>query len=265
MCELLGLSFSLPVVANISFKGLQDGAKKNKHGWGFAAIEQGAVKKYRRDPCSMSNTDLSEFQNVRATTFISHIRYATQGDPAEENCHPFRKSFRGGDLVFAHNGTIRTSPRDIGKAIDIDRYPCVGETDSEKTMLTLMAIAEERGVSMGDFDAVHKIFVELNELHKPGNKKNKFNVLMAYGDLLYCYADILGDGGLLKAHRKPPFDTIQIRNDDLQIDLAAEKPAAETGFVIATEKITEGESWEKLINGELIVFEKGTERYRKSW
>lgn len=264
MCELLGLSFNLPVVANISFKGLQAGAETHKDGWGFAAIEHGSVKDLRRDPCSMLKTDLSEFQNVRATTFISHIRNASRGRIAEENCHPFRKDFRGGDLVFAHNGTIQTFPGDTGKVIDIDRYPSEGETDSEKGMRTLMAIAEERGVSMGDFDAIHEIFVELNELCTPRKNENKFNILMAHGDLLYCYADIFGNGGLWKAHRKPPFDTIRLRDDDLQIELAAEKPAAETGFVIATARITRGDSWEKLTNGELIVFENGTERYRKS-
>lgn len=50
---------------------------------------------------------LSEL-DLKSLVSLAHIRKATQGVVAVENCHPFHRQWLGQDWVFAHNGDIRT-------------------------------------------------------------------------------------------------------------------------------------------------------------
>lgn len=267
MCELLGLSFKVPVTATISLQGLQSGASNNRDGWGFAAILGGKITKYELGAGRMDEVPVPEkYATEEATTFISHIRNASNKQlMGKQNSHPFRRNFMGGELLFAHNGTIRSFPDDL---CGTDEYTdgLAGGTDSEKAMRLLMAALRSRDKTMADFGSVHDILVRINERQDEGKKENKFNVLMSFGDLLFCYADRFRSAnkkGLWMTSRQPQFPSVVLRDKDFEIDLKTEKAPNEEGFIIATEKLTKsGDEWAPLGEGELVVLEKGVERYR---
>lgn len=267
MCELLGLSFKVPVTATISLQGLQSAASNNRDGWGFASILGGEITEYELGAGCMDEVPVREkYATKQATTFISHIRNASNKSlTGKHNCHPFRRNFMGGELLFAHNGMVRSFPSDL---CGTDEYAeeLAGGTDSEKAMRLLMAALKNRNKSMADFGAVHDILVRINERQDEGKKENKFNALMSFGDLLFCYADrfrSVNKTGLWMTSRQPQFPSVILRDKDFEIDLKTEKAPNEEGFIIATEKLTEsGDEWTRLGEGELVVFEKGVERYR---
>jgi len=76
------------------------------------------------------------------------------------------------------------------------------------------------------------------------------------GEYLFCYHDKDGYRGLCFVHRKPPYDKIKLMDEDWEINLAEEKRQEQTGYIIATEKLTD-EIWQEFNPGELIVFKNG--------
>jgi len=68
-----------------------------------------------------------EAREIESSTFVAHVRYASNGGVAPENTHPFEQAGR----VFAHNGVIGDVPaleQEIGPDMELVR----GETDSER-------------------------------------------------------------------------------------------------------------------------------------
>ena len=63
---------------------------------------------------------------IRSRNVIAHIRKATQGEVALENCHPFVRELWGRYWVFAHNGDLK----DFHPRLHGSFHP-VGSTDSE--------------------------------------------------------------------------------------------------------------------------------------
>src|SRR5579872_466659 len=66
-----------------------------------------------------------EAREVTSTTFVAHVRYASNGPAALENTHPFEQEGR----LLAHNGVVGDLPkleRELGEA----RSLVHGDTDS---------------------------------------------------------------------------------------------------------------------------------------
>lgn len=68
---------------------------------------------------------------IKSTLFFAHVRAASQGGVANDNCHPYKYK----NLLFMHNGTIhgfQKIKRKIRKVLDDDIYDWIkGQTDSE--------------------------------------------------------------------------------------------------------------------------------------
>jgi glutamine amidotransferase len=99
-------------------------------------------------------------------------------------------------------------------------------------------------------------FNELKSMFQGINAHGKFNCLLSDGKFLFSYYDCDGRGSLYFLHRKPPYGPVRLHNKDWTIDLAQEKDPAQTGFIVATEKLT-NEEWKKFGREELIVFRSG--------
>lgn len=101
-------------------------------GWGLAIFGE-AGPALHKEPLRAGNDP--RFHEVAdaalAPTLLCHIRKATHGGLAHENCHPFRH----GRWVFAHNGTCYGFARFRERLLDAIRPSLrariVGETDSE--------------------------------------------------------------------------------------------------------------------------------------
>jgi len=128
MCQLLGMNCNTPTDITFSFTGFaQRGGKTDHHGdgWGVAFFEGGsgdsggaakggaqAGKGLRHfvDHSSAATSPVAQLISrypIKSHNVIAHIRKATQGVVALENCHPFVRELWGRHFVFAHNGTVR--------------------------------------------------------------------------------------------------------------------------------------------------------------
>ena len=101
MCQLLGMNCNAPTDVTFSFRGFaQRGGQTDHHadGWGIAFFEGDAAggddKGLRhfvdhQPACSSPVAELISRYPIKSRNVIAHIRKATQGRVALENCHPF--------------------------------------------------------------------------------------------------------------------------------------------------------------------------------
>ncbi|MCX7874895.1 MAG: class II glutamine amidotransferase [Melioribacteraceae bacterium] len=247
MCELLGLNFNKPVKCSISFRGFRHRGKHNPHGWGIARFDGPACQVFK-EPINASNsklaTFLKDYDKFVSKIFIGHVRYASKGEPALKNTHPFIKTFRSRELALAHNGTLDP----VIKKTKLKFHP-VGETDSEYLLCALLTIMSDSKISFTDFKKIEVILRDFNEC---GN----MNILFSEGENLFVYRDVNGYNGLCMTERCAPYSKISLRDEDWEVDLAENKSIDQRGFIIATRPLT-NEKWNELTPGCLYVFKDG--------
>jgi glutamine amidotransferase len=124
MCQLLGMNCNTPTDVTFSFAGFaQRGGHTDLHadGWGIAFFEgqnkvglagpegdKGLRLFVDHQPASESPVaELIRRYPIKSRNVIAHIRKATQGLIALENCHPFVRELWGRYWVFAHNGDLK--------------------------------------------------------------------------------------------------------------------------------------------------------------
>ncbi|WP_455379495.1 class II glutamine amidotransferase [Petrachloros mirabilis] len=189
-------------------------------------------------------TFLRDYDSFVSKTFIGHVRYASQGDHTLQNTHPFSRTFRSREVALAHNGTLAPV---MAKA-HLKFHP-VGETDSEYLLCALLTALSAQAIRFTDFRGIEAVLREFNG-------SGTMNLLFSEGDHLYVYRDQNGYNGLCITERTPPFDRVSLRDEDWDVDLAAEKNPDQRGFVIATRPLTD-ERWHDLASGSLCVFKDG--------
>lgn len=250
MCELLGMSFNLPVRPSISFRGFRNRGQSNPHGWGIAFYPDESAQVVK-EPVKAGKSPLSKFlqdyQEVKSKIFIAHVRYTSVGSKSHKNTHPFYRELNGKEYVFAHNGTLRSY-----KNLELGRFKPIGETDSEHAFCHLLSCIEKRNIINWEEEDFDWVVEKLKEINEYGN----FNCIFSDGELLFCYYDKNGYNGLCFVQRKPPYGEIQLLDEDWRINLAEEKQPEQTGYIIATKRLTD-EPWKNIKFGELIVFKDG--------
>lgn len=250
MCELLGMSFNLPIRPSISFRGFRHRGEANPHGWGLAFYPDESAQvikepiKARKSPLS---SFLKDYSDVISKIFVAHVRYTSVSAKTHKNTHPFYRELNGKEYVFAHNGTLHNYSN-----LELGRFKPIGETDSEYVFCHLLGCIEETDITRWEGEDFRWFAEKLREINNYGT----FNCIFSDGASLFCYYDKNRYNGLCFAHRKPPYDTIRLLDEDWEINLAEEKDPNQTGFVVATKPLT-NESWESFRPGELIVFKNG--------
>jgi len=92
MCELLGMSASVPTDICFSFAGLiQRGGRTGPHkdGWGIVFYDGKGCRAFH-DPQPSAQSQIAEFlstYSIKSDIVISHIRRANRGRVALENTH----------------------------------------------------------------------------------------------------------------------------------------------------------------------------------
>jgi predicted glutamine amidotransferase len=155
MCELLALNANTPTDMGFSFRGLsRRGGACGEHadGWGLASFTPGGrgLTLLREDaPAAFSAlAEQLADRSAKALVSIAHIRKATRGVVALENCHPFSRSWHGQTWVFAHNG-------DLGGEIPTgERYRPFGSTDSESAFCWILEQLDQAAVDPVGRDAL---------------------------------------------------------------------------------------------------------------
>jgi len=250
MCQLLGMNANTPTDVMFSFTGLATRACEHKDGFGIAFFEGRGVRLFV-DHASARESPVAELVKrypIKSGNVIAHIRKATQGRTALENCHPFMRELWGRYWVFAHNGDLKEFQPRLHAA-----FKPVGDTDSERAFCWLM---QELAKSHASVPSVQELTVTLRELMPQLSRHGTFNMLLSNGQALWAHCSTR----LHHLVRRHPFRRAQLQDEDLSVDFSQLAGPEDRVAVIATEPLTAGEPWTAFEPGELKVFVDGVER-----
>jgi predicted glutamine amidotransferase len=254
MCQLLGLNCNRPTDATFSFSGFtRRGGLTDHHadGWGIAFFEGDPDARGLRHfvdhlPASSSPVaDLLRQYPIQSRNLIAHIRKATQGHVALQNCHPFVRELWGRYWVMAHNGNLVDHTPHLHS-----HFKPVGDTDSERAFCWLM---QELAKSHATLPSVAELTLTLNELLPQIARHGTFNMLLSNGQALWAHASTQ----LCFIERRHPFATATLRDQDLSVNFAEHTQATDRVAVVVTTPLTQDETWTELKSGELAVFVDG--------
>ncbi len=187
MCEIFAMSSAVRRSPGDRLKEFFSHSPDHPNGWGLAVSDEGITnvekEPVRADRSRYLKQRLSE--TVEGDTIMAHIRYATVGNVERSNCHPFvRRDISGRQWVLIHNGTIFDYPP-CDKYIKTQK----GETDSERILLYLMdRIAEQTKIKGAPLDKDER-FELLENVVVSMSDKNKLNLIIFDGELLYCHTN----------------------------------------------------------------------------
>jgi glutamine amidotransferase len=254
------MNCNAPTDVTFSFRGFaQRGGKTDEHrdGWGIAFFEgdsqpdspgHGKGLRHFVDHLPASESPVAELIRrypIKSRNVIAHIRKATQGAVALENCHPFVRELWGRHWVFAHNGNLKDfAPRLHGS------FRPVGCTDSERAFCWIM---QELAKSHATLPSIEELSITLRELATPIARHGTFNFLLSNGLALWAHAST----SLHYIERRHPFTHARLSDEDLRINFAEHTQPSDRIAMIATTPLTTDESWTAFAPGELKVFVDG--------
>jgi len=262
VCELFAMSSRYPTSVGFSLetlarRGGHDGPHKD--GWGVAYFE-GNDAFLLRESSPAAESGLVKFMEKNgppSNLVLSHIRQATQGEPALRNTQPFQRELGGRAHVFAHNGNMPGIKDECH--LDSHRFTPVGDTDSEFAFCCLL----ERLGKLWD-----------RATGKPPSVKSRLETvagiaawLRPFGPFNFVYSD--GDALFVHAHRRtqsdgdvrPPGLHLLVRSCNEQaVNLAKSgvilAPVAQELALVASVPLTD-EPWEPIEEGQVIALSQG--------
>ena len=224
MCQLLGMNCNTPTDIVFSFTGFATrggGTDEHKDGWGIAFFEGAGVRLFVDHQSAIASpvAELIKHYPIKSTNVISHIRKATQGHVALENCHPFIRELWGRYWVFAHNGDLKEFSPKLNGA-----FRPVGTPDSERAVCFLLQELRSR---FGDTPPAP-------------------SALNAHCSTRLHYII-----------RKYPFTQAKLSDEDLTVDFSEVTTPNDQVAIIVTEPLTTNETWHAFTAGEMKVFVDG--------
>ncbi|MBR7800703.1 class II glutamine amidotransferase [Undibacterium fentianense] len=251
MCQLLGMNCNTPTDIVFSFTGFATrGGRTDEHkdGWGIAFFEGKGVRHFVDHQAAIDSpiAELIKRYPIKSTNVIAHIRKATQGVIALENCHPFIREAWGCQWVFAHNGDLK----DFEPQLDGSFLP-IGSTDSERAFCYIMQCLRTRfGMHMPTLEELRTFLAGLcNQIAKHGT----FNMMLSNGGVLFAHCSTK----LHYIERQHPFNTAALSDEDVSVDFAQVTTPKDRVAVIVTEPLTSNEHWTAIQSGEMKVFVDG--------
>jgi glutamine amidotransferase len=250
MCQLLGMNCNTPTDVRFSFAGFaQRGGHTDHHadGWGIAFF-QGCGARLFIDTDAACHSPVAELIRrypIKSRNVISHIRKATEGAVALENCHPFVREQWGRHWVFAHNGDLK----DYAPPLHGHCRP-VGDTDSERAFCWLL---QELAQAYADAPTVDELTHTLRRLVPQAARFGTFNFLLSNGQALWAHATTK----LCYVTRQHPFARAHLADQDLAVDFAEHTTPSDRVTVVATTPLTTDEQWTPFAPGEIKVFQDG--------
>jgi predicted glutamine amidotransferase len=251
MCQLLGMNCNVPTDIVFSFTGfaMRGGHTDTHHdGWGIAFFEGAGVRHFVDHQAAVASpvAELIKRYPIKSKNVIAHIRKATQGHVALENCHPFVRELWGRYWVFAHNGDLKEFRPALHGA-----FRPVGTTDSE---LAFCYLLQELRARFGDVaPALPPLRAALAELLRGIAAHGTFNMMLSDGSALFAHCSTR----LCYVVRQYPFLVAQLSDEDVSVDFSQVTTPQDRVAIIVTEPLTSNESWTEFRPGELKVFVDG--------
>ncbi len=246
----------LPASLTLSFNGFsQRGGSTDHHsdGWGIAFFESdgqkpGKAARHFVDKESAATSPIAQMLRtypIKSHNVVAHVRKATVGKVTLENCHPFGRELWGRYWVFAHNGDLKDFNPSLHGA-----FKPVGDTDSELAFCWLL---QELNKSHIGVPSVEELTRTLRELVPRIAKHGTFNFLLSNGEALWTHASTR----LHYVQRQHPFANVQLKDQDVKVDLAALNSPEDRLVIVVTEPLTTNEEWVAMEPGEFKVFVDG--------
>jgi glutamine amidotransferase len=245
------MNCNVPTDIVFSFTGFHHrGGRTDTHhdGWGIAFFEGAGVRHFVDHQAAVESpiAELIKHYPIKSTNVIAHIRKATQGQVALENCHPFVRELWGRYWVFAHNGDLK----EFNPVLDGPFRP-VGNTDSEHAFCYLLQELRKRfgdaPPSLPDLTAALAGLVASIAAH------GTFNMMLSDGTALFVHCSTK----LCYVVRQYPFPTACLSDEDLAVDFSEVTTPNDRVAIIVTEPLTTNETWTDFQPGELKVFIDG--------
>jgi predicted glutamine amidotransferase len=245
------MNCNVPTDIVFSFTGFaMRGGRTDTHhdGWGIAFFEGAGVRHFVDHQAAVNSpvAELIKRFPIKSKNVIAHIRKATQGQVALENCHPFVRELWGRYWVFAHNGDLK----DFNPVLD-GPYRPVGCTDSERAFCYLLQQLRARfGDTAPDLPALR---AALSTLAHDIASHGTFNMMLSSGTQLFVHCSTK----LVYVVRKYPFLTAQLSDEDVSVDFSQLTTPQDRVAIIVTEPLTSNENWTEFMPGEFKVFVDG--------
>ncbi len=251
MCQLLGMNCNVPTDIVFSFTGFATRGgltDEHKDGWGIAFFEGTGVRLFVDHQSAVASpvAELIKRYPIQSKNVIAHIRKATQGQVALENCHPFVRELWGRYWVFAHNGDLKN----FAPVLDGAFRP-VGTTDSELAFCYLLQELRKRFGNVAPDTPALKI--ALDELTRAIASYGVFNMMLSDGSALFAHCSTR----LHYIVRQYPFEEAKLSDEDLSVDFSEVTTPNDRVAIIVTEPLTTNENWHAFSVGELKVFVDG--------
>lgn len=152
MCRLFSLHAGHAVPATFWLLNAPDSlaaqSRRNPDGTGLGVFEADGTPVVRKQPiAAWRDLDFAtEARELTGTTFVAHVRYATNGAPKDVNTHPFLQDGR----IFAHNGVVGGVETLDARIAELGVTDLVhGDTDSERVFALITASARGHGGDVG--------------------------------------------------------------------------------------------------------------------
>ena len=251
MCQLLGMNCNLPTDICFSFQGLPSrggGTDVHADGWGIAFFEGRGCRVFLDSHPAQASpvADLVRCYPIKSMNVIAHIRKATQGSVALENCHPFQRELWGRYWVFAHNGNLEPGASRTARV-----YRPVGDTDSEAAFCAILDDLRERFPS--EKPPLPVLLEALAEHTGLLRRRGPFNYLLSDGEQLFAHATTQ----LHYLVRQAPFAQAHLIDQDLTVDFEELTTPDDRVAIIATTPLTDNETWTAIPLGQVVAFQDG--------
>ena len=245
------MNCNVPTDICFSFTGFQarGGATDiHRDGWGIAFFE-GMGARVFLDPqpsCDSPVAELVRRYPIRSLNAIAHIRKATQGPTGLENTHPFMRELWGRYWIFAHNGNLLDYQPDFDGS-----FLPVGQTDSERAFCHLLQRLRQRFPQAMPMASL--LHAAIEEFAAETRTFGSFNFLLSNGDRLFAHRST----ELHYLVRKAPFSVAHLKDEDLSIDFNAVTTPNDRVALIATQPLTDNETWLPLPVDQVSMFFEG--------
>jgi glutamine amidotransferase len=245
------MNCNVPTDIVFSFTGFAHrGGRTDTHhdGWGIAFFEGAGVRHFVDHQAAIASpiAELIKHYPIKSLNVIAHIRKATQGQVALENCHPFVREMWGRYWVFAHNGDLKG----FDPILD-GPYRPVGNTDSEQAFCFLLQQLRER---FGDTPpAMPVLRAAIADLVATIARYGTFNMMLSDGTALFAHCSTK----LCYVVRQYPFAAACLADEDLSVDFSQVTTPNDRVAIIVTTPLTTNETWTEFAPGELKVFVDG--------
>jgi glutamine amidotransferase len=247
MCQLLAMNCNVPTDIVFSFTGFATRSHEHADGFGIAFFE-GRGLRCLVDSTSAATSPVAELVRsypIRSTNVVAHIRKATVGRVALENCHPFVRELWGHYWVFAHNGDVPGF-----KPLLHGGFRPVGDTDSERAFCWIM---QELAKNHADVPSPAALAETLGELAAVVRPHGSFNFVLSNGHALWAHCSTR----LWYLERHHPFQAAHLQDQDVTVDFANVTTQNDRVAVVVTEPLTVDERWTPIEPGVLKVFVDG--------